>query len=205
MIQLYGHPFSTCTRKVLTVLAETNTPYAMNVIDFGTNEHKQEAHLRRQPFGQVPTIDDAGFTLFESRAICRYLDDKAGSPLSPREPKERAIMEQWISVEQSNYSAAAMKFVYHHVFRRTQEPEVLEKAGVMIEKTLAVLSEPLERGPYLTGARFTLADVCYMPYFEYTVGFSARPIYEKFPTVLAWWERVRARASWQKAAGTGSV
>jgi glutathione S-transferase len=203
MIQLYGHPVSTCTRKVLTVLAETNTPYAMNVIDFGKGEHKQEPHLSRQPFGQVPAIDDAGFALFESRAICRYLNDKAGSPLAPPDAQPRALMEQWMSVEQSNYSGAAMKYVYHHVFNRPQEPDVLEKAAAMIEKTLSALGKPLERRPYLTGESFSLADICYMPYFEYTVNTSARPIYERFPSVLAWWERVSARPSWKKVAGRG--
>ena len=49
MLKIFGHPASTCTRKVLMTLAETNTPFEMNVVDFAKNEHKAEAHLRRQP------------------------------------------------------------------------------------------------------------------------------------------------------------
>src|SRR4051812_27578453 len=128
MIKLFGNPMSTCTRKVLTALAETATPYEMTVIDLGKGEHKQEPHLSRQPFGQIPTIDDDGFKLYESRAICRYVSAKHGDKLVPTDPKQRALMDQWASIEQSNFSPAAMKFIYHHVFKRPQDPAVLEAA-----------------------------------------------------------------------------
>lgn len=37
-------------------------------------EHKQPAHLARQPFGQIPALEDVdGTKVFESRAILRYL------------------------------------------------------------------------------------------------------------------------------------
>ena len=76
MIKVYGHPMSTCSRKVLATLVETNTPYELEVVDFAKGEHKREPHLSRQPFGQVPAIDDAGVELYESRAIARYINDK---------------------------------------------------------------------------------------------------------------------------------
>ena len=63
MIQIYGNPMSTCTRKVLMTLAETNTPFEMHVVDFTKGEHKQEAHVRRQPFGRIPALEDDGFEI----------------------------------------------------------------------------------------------------------------------------------------------
>ena len=74
MLKIFGSPMSTCTRKVLMTLAETNTPYELTTIDFAKGEHKAQPHLGRQPFGQIPAIDDEGFAMFESRAICRYVD-----------------------------------------------------------------------------------------------------------------------------------
>src|SRR5580698_9875743 len=41
MIKLFGHPASTCTRKVLTALAETQTPYEFCLVDLTKGEHKQ--------------------------------------------------------------------------------------------------------------------------------------------------------------------
>ena len=111
-MKLYGHPYSTCTRKILLTLAETNTPYELNVVDFAKGEHKQQPHLSRQPFGQVPAIEDDGFALYESRAIARYINQKVRGKLVPTDLFEHARMEQWISIETSNFSGPAMKFIF---------------------------------------------------------------------------------------------
>lgn len=201
MIQLFGNPASTCTRKVLTVLAETNTPYELSVIDLSKGEHKQPPHLARQPFGQIPVLDDDGFRMFESRAIARYLDEKTGGSLTPKSIRERALMNQWQSVEQSNFSPAAMKFVYHYVFQRPQEQAVLDGANKMVETTLGAISKSLAETPYLAGNQFSLADIGYMPYIEYTMGSPLRATFEKFPHVMSWWNRVSERPSWRKIVG----
>jgi len=125
MLTIYGHPLSTCTRKVLMTLAENSTPFEMSVVDFAKGEHKAEPHLSRQPFGRIPALKDGDFEMFESRAICRYLSETASSKLIPSTAKERAKMEQWISIETSEFSAHTMKFVYEHIFKRPQEPAVI--------------------------------------------------------------------------------
>lgn len=201
MIKLYGNPFSTCTRKVLTTLVETKTPYEFIVVDFTKGEHKQEPHLGRQPFGQVPAIDDDGFALYESRAICRYLSDKAESSLTPRDIKHRAKMEQWLSVETSNFTPHAMKFIFHHIFRRPQDPAVLENAGAALEHCLTVIEKQLNEGLFLVGEQFTLADIGLMPYVDYLMASPEAQKLEKFPALGAWYTRVAARPSWKKAVG----
>src|SRR4051812_19961063 len=115
MLTIYGHPMSTCTRKVLTTVTELGIPHELSLVDFAKGEHKQQPHLGRQPFGRIPAIDDDGFTLFESRAICRYLNDSRHGALAPGDAHGRGTMEQWISVETSEFSGHAMKFIYHHV------------------------------------------------------------------------------------------
>ncbi|HEY3592531.1 MAG TPA: glutathione binding-like protein [Polyangiaceae bacterium] len=205
MIKLYGNPYSTCTRKVLTVLEETHTPFEMNVVDLGKGEHKQKPNLERQPFGQIPAIDDDGFAMFESRAIARYLAGKAESPLLPKNPQTRATMEQWISVEQSNFSPNAMKFIYQWTFNRPQEQSVLDAAGGMLEKTFTAISAPLATSAYLAGDTFSIADIAYMPYVEYLMKAPpAKAIFEKHPNVVNWWTRVSERPSWRKVAGRAS-
>ncbi len=203
MIQIYGAAGSTCTRKVLTALIETNTPYELNPVDLAKREHKQEPHLSRQPFGQIPTIDDEGFKLFESRAICRYLSAKSGDQLVPVTLQGRALMDQWLSVEQSNFSPNAMKFIYHYTFKREQEAAVLESAESMIATAFAVLSVPLATQPFLAGDKFTLADIGFMPYLEYLEMSPIKAKLEQYPHVRAWWGRLRERDSWRKVTGRG--
>ena len=201
MIKIFGHPGSTCTRKVLMTLAETKTPYELVVVDFAKGEHKKPPHISRQPFGQVPAIDDDGFAFYESRAMCRYINERAGGNLMPADIKGRALAEQWMSVETSNFTPHVMKFIYHHVFQRPQEPAVLEAAAKSAEVALVVMDADLAKGPFMVGAQFTLADVVFMPYFEYAMGTPAKTLFAKHPNVSAWWNRVSERTTWHKAVG----
>jgi glutathione S-transferase len=201
MIKIFGHPMSTCTRKVLMTLAETNTPHEFTTVDFAKGEHKQEPHMSRQPFGQVPALDDEGFAFYESRAMCRYINEKANGKLIPSDIKNRALMEQWISVESANFTPHVMKFVYNYIFQRPQEESVLEAAGKGLEKSLEIMEARLAKNPYLVGSEFTLADICYMPYFEYAMGTPAKSHFAKFPHVLAWWNKVSERPAWLKTVG----
>jgi glutathione S-transferase len=201
MIKLYGNPMSTCTRKVLTTLHETNTPFEMNVVDFGKGEHKQAAHMAHQPFGQVPAIDDDGFNLFESRAIARYIDAKAGGKLTPTDIKQRGKMEQWISVETENFTPHAMKFVYEGVFKRPQTPEVMKNATERLELACTVIDKNLAGKTFMVGDQFTIADITYAPYIDYAMMTPAKELFAKHANFMAWWGRVSERPSWMKAAG----
>jgi glutathione S-transferase len=201
MIKIFGHPVSTCTRKVLMTLNETKTPFELSVVDFATAEHKKAPHLARQPFGQIPAIDDDGFSFFESRAICRYINEKVDGALIPKDIKARALMEEWISVETSNFTPHIMKFIYHSVFQRAQEPAVLEAAAKGLETAVGVLDAQLAKTPFLAGSDFTLAEVCYMPYLEYGMLTAAKDVIAKHPHVAAWWSKIGARPAWQKTIG----
>jgi glutathione S-transferase len=201
MIKLFGHPLSTCTRKVLFTLHETQTPFELEVVDFAKGEHKQAPHTDRQPFGQVPALNDDGFALFESRAMARYIDAKAGHPLSPSDLQGRALMEQWISVETSNFAPNAMKFVYQHIFKREQTPEVLAAAEKGLDLACKVLSKNLAGKAFLLGDELTLADIAYAPYLEYGMTTPAKEIFGRHPEVVAWWNRVSERPAWLKTAG----
>jgi len=197
-MKLYGNPHSTCTRKVLTTLAEISLPYEFILIDMAKGEHKSPEHLVRQPFGQVPVIDDDGFQLYESRAICRYLNDKTRAALIPTSLTDRARMEQWISIETSNFSGHAMKFIFQHVFKRPQPQEVLDAARKQLDVTLDAMDARLGAQPYFAGKEFSLADISFMPYVEYALVTPLKEPITGRKNVHAWWTRVSERPSWRK-------
>lgn len=201
MIKLYGHPVSTCTRKVLTALAETNTPHEFVVVDITKAEHKQAPHLARQPFGQVPAMDDDGFALHECRAMARYINEKSGGKLVPTDMKKRAEMEQWISIEMSYFTPHAMTFIYHHIFKATQSQAALDAAKTSLESCLKVMNDHLAKSTMFVGNDFTVADICFMPYVGYCLATPAKEILSKYPHVMSWWNRVSERPSWRKATG----
>jgi glutathione S-transferase len=151
----------------------------------------------------LPSLDDDGFTLYESRAMSRYVNDKVGGKLVPADVRARAVMEQWISVEYSYFTTPTMKHVFHHVFQRPQEPASLEAAQKELEHTVPVLDAHLAKNAYFAGADFSLADVSYMPYVEYGLTTPLKELFGKHPHFMAWWNRVSERPSWRKVAGRG--
>jgi glutathione S-transferase len=200
-MKIFGHPMSTCTRKVLMTLAETNTPHEFVLVDFAKGEHKQPPHITRQPFGQVPALQDGDFELYESRAMCRYIAEKAGSPLIPREIHDRARAEQWISIETSNFTGPVMKFVFHHIFKREQTAETLATAATQLDAALAIMDKQLAHSAFIASGSFTLADICFMPYIEYAMNTPAKEHFTKHAHISAWWSKISERPTWRKIVG----
>lgn len=72
VLKLYGSAMS--TSRVLVTILEKELPYEFILIDIAKGDQKSEEYRKLQPFGKVPVLDDDGFLIFESRAICKYLD-----------------------------------------------------------------------------------------------------------------------------------
>jgi glutathione S-transferase len=200
-MKIFGHPGSTCTRKVLMTAHETQTAFDFVLVDFATGQHKQPAHLARQPFGQIPALEDEGFELYESRAMARYIDGKTGGQLTPKDLQGRALMEQWISIETSNFTPHAMKFIYHAVFKREQTPEILKVAGAGLDTAFGVLERALSKEPFLAGKTFSLAEITFAPYLEYLTLTPAASKLVEHPRVAAWWSALSDRPTWRKTVG----
>jgi glutathione S-transferase len=201
-MKLYGNPMSTCTRKVLTVLAEKGKEVEFINIDLSKLEQKSPAHVARQPFGVVPALElDDGFTMYESRAIIRYLDRVLpGAKLTPDDPKAYALMEQFISVESSYFSGQAMKIVMER-FRGTNNEENIAKGREGMQKPLDVIDAALADRKFLAGNDFTLAEVSWAPYVGYLFAVGEQNAVTSRKNVAAWWERVTSRPSIKKALG----
>lgn len=202
-MRLYGHPISTCTRKLLTVFHEKDSPFELTAVNLFTGEQKRPEHLERQPFGQVPAIEDDGFVMFESRAIMRYLDRRLPGPsLTPTDSRELGRMDQWMSVEQSYFTPGAMPIIKQLYLGKMagQEPDmaIVEKCKVEAERALDAAEKVLASRPYFAGEGFSLADISWMPYVEYLFPSGMAELITSRPAVSGWWERVRSRPSWKK-------
>jgi len=128
----------------------------------------------------------------------------AGPSLTPTDAKDRARMEQWMAVEQSYFTPAAMKIIMQRMFSAMmgKQPDEAIVAQGMAEtgKVLDVAAETLKQG-YFAPTGFSLADICWMPYVEYLFKAGAGSLITERPAVAGWWERVSSRPSWKKVAG----
>ena len=82
---VYGTAYSPFVRKVLVSLAEKGVAYEHKPVMF----HDPDPAFRSaSPLGQIPGIDDDGFTLADSSAILWYIEAKHPTPaLVPTDPQ----------------------------------------------------------------------------------------------------------------------
>ncbi|WAS92497.1 glutathione S-transferase family protein [Nannocystis punicea] len=210
-MKVYGHPMSTCTRKVLMTLAEKGHQAEFVMVDIMKGEGHNAEHLARQPWGQIPAFeDDDGWQLYESRAICRYLDAKLSGPsLMPADTRQRALVEQWISIETSNFTGPAMKIIYNLVFGKLfgKDPDMaaVEEGRKGVKKAVAVMERQLENRNFLVGDGLTLADIFFMPYVEYLAAAGEIGLIDASERVGHWWRRLSERPTWQQTIGRTSA
>jgi glutathione S-transferase len=207
-IKLYGNPLSTCTQRVLTTANALKIQLEVVVIDLGKGEHKAPDYIKKHPWGKVPVLEDDGFIIYESRAICRYICLKYQTAdsvqLYPTDVQQRALVEQYISVEQSYYNSGMEPLVGEAVFKKyhggTPDHAVIAKHKETSEKSLAVYDKILEGKSYFVGEQLTLADVFHLPYGNCAsvAGYGDLFEHPDRPNVNRWWKTISAHEAWIK-------
>ena len=71
---------------------EAGLAYSVRTIPF---DGRETNHLLRQPFGQVPFLDDGEVKLFESGACLLHLARKS-EKLMPQHAPDEAATQQWV-------------------------------------------------------------------------------------------------------------
>jgi glutathione S-transferase len=93
---VYGSYLSQPTRFVVWTCALAGVQHEFRRVDAGAGEHKTPEFLKMNPNAVFPVLQErSGFVLFESNAIARYVCGDS-SPLYPKEPKTRALVDQWL-------------------------------------------------------------------------------------------------------------
>ncbi|KAF8055556.1 glutathione S-transferase [Lyophyllum atratum] len=203
VLKLYGASISTCVRRVAAVLLEKQVPFELIAVDFAKREHKSPEFLEKQPFGQMPYIDDDGFILYESRAIARYIAVKyadQGTKLIPTGLEENALFEQACSIEQNNFDASASGAVFEKVFKPrhglTTDQAVLDEHLKKLDAKLDAYDVILSKQKYLAGDELTLADLFHLPYGALLEAAGSN-VMETKPNVARWFKDISSRPSWQ--------
>jgi glutathione S-transferase len=184
-------------------MAEKGIEIPKQTVDLRGGENRQETHLKRNPMGQMPTLElDDGFYLSEVVPICEYLEEKyPNPPLIGATAEQRAECRMWTRRVDLNIGEPML-----NGFRFGEGLKFFEKRVVCVPEAspglkkiaahrLQWLNEQMADGrDYLCGKRFTLADIllyCFVT-FAGTVG---QPVDPANANVVAWLARVGARPS----------
>ncbi|CAM4822931.1 unnamed protein product [Rotaria magnacalcarata] len=204
-ITVYGAYQSTCTKRVLATLHEKGIKFEFHPIDITKGEQKDPRYIEeKQPFGVIPVLTDDDFQIYESRAICRYLESKyksKGTELIPANIKGLGHFEQAASIESSYFDPYASGIVFEKVFKKRKglgEPDETRVASLraQLNINLDVYDKILATQPYLGGQVFTLADLFHLPYGTRLVTCGEGSLFESRPNVKAWWSKITSRPSW---------
>lgn len=203
VVKLVGSPISTCTKRSVLVLLEKKVDFEFVPIDFSKGEHKAPEFVAKQPFGQVPYLDDDGFIVYESRAIARYVAEKwasQGTPLLPlTDIKKKALFEQAASVETANFDAHAATAVYEKLFKPffglPADIPAYDAQIKKLEGKLDAYEVILGKQKYLAGDELTLADLFHLPYGALLTDDGSNVITSR-PNVARWWKDITSRPSW---------
>ncbi|VAW18835.1 hypothetical protein MNBD_BACTEROID05-1212 [hydrothermal vent metagenome] len=163
MLKVYGADLSSPANKVRFVANFLEMDYEYIRISLKNGEHKKEDYLKIHPAGKIPSIDDEGFTLFESDTICKYLASREKSSLYPTDIKQRAIVDQWVDFSTIHIGVAMGKVLFNKVFAPIVGVPVDEQSmndGYMfLSRYLPVLEGVLGKNKYLASGCLSLADM----------------------------------------------
>lgn len=196
-ITIYGPAMSTYVRTARLAAAEKGIAHAIEEVDWGS-----EAHRRLHPFAKVPAMRHGDFVLYETEAICRYIDRAFPGPaLQPAEIHALARMDQWLSaVRDYVYPVMVEELMWERLvvpMEGGQPNEAMIAAAVpKMRDQLAVFERVLASDPYLAGEAPSLADWMLFPIVAYLritpEGEAALP---DVPWLGAWFARIAARPS----------
>ena len=194
MLKIWGRTTSINVQKVLWCCAELGLKF--DRVDaggkFGVNNTPE--YLAMNPNGLVPTIQDDGFTLWESHAIVRYLSRKHGKgTLSPNDDRTCADADRWMEW----YSTTLwnnLRPVFWNLVRVEPDKRDLESVEASRKKmadNLRIVEHNLAGRPYVAGNAFSMGDipmgVALHRWFLLPI---ERPAY---PKIAGYYERLKQR------------
>jgi glutathione S-transferase len=167
-------------------LEEAGLDYAVRSTPF---EERTSDHLARQPFGQVPFLEDGAITLFESGACLLHLAKKSET-LMPRDPAGEAQTLQWVIAALSSIELVTVPWWFLKI-SGDERKSLTSWMRMRLDQLASVLSER----EWLAASRFTVADILMADVLRVprVRAFSASPAIE------AYVERACARPAFKKA------
>ena len=174
-ISLLGLRISVYTRIARLALEEKKIDYRLEEVDIFADEGPPADYLELHPFGRIPCLRYGDLHLYETGAICRYVDEAfIGPSLQPRDPLSRAQMNQVISILDS-YAYRPM--VWDVYVQRIVIPgsggqadeALISTALPEIEIVLGELERALGNGDFLAADAISLADLYAYPMLRYFI------------------------------------
>jgi len=202
-LQVFWYPHSQPSRAVVIFCRMNKIEYEEVHISIPTGAHKTPEYLNINPMGQVPAINDNGFSLFESAAILKYLSASRGTPdhWYPKDLKLRARIDCFLDWHISNTRRGASGLVYNQVVAAlvgdSLNPKAAAEGKALLVKSLGILDDFwCKEGPFLCGAEeVSIADLvisCELTQLKMLDDSEESELLAPWKNVTKWFQAVKA-------------
>lgn len=180
--------------RVRWMLEEIGEAYDVRYLSQG--EQKQADHRAVQPFGQVPTLEDGGVTLFESGAIVLHLAETRGR-LLPKEPQARARAIEWLFAALNTVEPPLSDLAFIDIFEFDQpwSKQRRPSVEVRIRERLGEAAVRLEGREWFDGD-FSVGDLMMVSVLRIIGG---DPLLAEYPALADYVARGEARPAFKRA------
>lgn len=188
-IVLYRHPLSGHAHRAQLMLSLLDLPHEIIDVDLMNGAHKAPEFLAKNPFGQVPVIEDNGLTVSDANAILVYLATRYsdGYEWLPTAPQHAAEVQRWLSVAAGEIfnGPCAVRLV-----KLFGMPLDYDTAKQRTDSFFAIFEPYLAQRDFLVDERITVADVAAYSYVAHVEegGVSLA----SYPAIRSWLARVEA-------------
>lgn len=187
----YSNPMSR-GRIARWMLEETGAPYRTEWLTF-EGSMKAADYLSVNPMGKVPAIRHGTTVVTEAAAICAYLADAFPQADLAPPTDERGDYYRWLFFAAGPVEMAVSLKAFGLNVPKERERSI---GCGSYESVMDTLSYAVTRHPYITGDRFTAADVYVGSHISWGLQFGSL---EPRPEFKAYWDRLKDRPAYLKA------
>ncbi len=207
-LTIFGSPASTYVRTVRMLLEEKGMTYDIKDVNFITGEQKTESYREHHPYNKMPVLKDGDFSLYETIAICNYLERAYPSDqlFRSEDIKQQANMEQLIN----SFSAYMFpQMVGKVIWERIVEPlkgaspneRVVNEALPEVKRQMELLNKELADNKFFGGESLNLFDLFLAPAYAYLMMVDeVKQMHERLPALKDWWDHITALESFKATA-----
>ncbi|HWJ06212.1 MAG TPA: glutathione transferase GstA [Steroidobacteraceae bacterium] len=154
-MKLYYTP-GACSQAPHIVLHELGLPYEAVKVDLVKHTLPDGSDYRAiNPKGYVPLLElDDGTRMAEASVLVQYLADQMPGELAPK----FGTQERWRLMEWLAFISTEIHKGFGPLWNPQTPPEVRERTVQALGNRFGLVAKTLEKQPYLTGERFTIAD-----------------------------------------------
>ena len=195
MLRLYTSPTTPFGRKAMVLILEAGLADQVEIAQAtGSPLDSSKMPLSQNPLGKIPALERGdGPAIYDSRVICRYLDDRAGAGLYP--PAPRLWETLTLEATADGMIEAAILMLYEGRLRPEEKrfdgwvegqwAKIARALDTLEGRWMSHLNGPLDMGQIAIGVALSYLDF----------RFDARGWRQGRPGLARWHEAFAARES----------